>query len=201
MNIILTDTLEALKRKLTGETEVSLEELHRAYNLTIKLRGQLLSVIYEQEPFRAWQDVIKLAGLLTEGDSTEESVTLTIHEPLPSMKELTASVQDHWLEMVQAAIGKAARERKLPYFDRAFVWIDVVTPRGTNNAQLWDTSNRAVNLVINNLKGAFFDDDNYEHMAFGVTGRWGEEGVTIIRVMALNRVEKMVFSPLFRLSS
>ena len=44
----------------------------------------------------------------------------------------------------------------LPRFDRAFVQIEVTTPRGSNNHQLWDTCNRAVNLVINNLKGIFF---------------------------------------------
>ena len=30
--------------------------------------------------------------------------------------------------------------------------------------------------------GIFFLDDNIEHMAFSVTGRWGESGKTVLRV-------------------
>ena len=64
----------------------------------------------------------------------------------------------------------------------------IQTPRGTNNKQVWDTSNRAVNLVINNLKGIFFEDDNFEHMAFGVAANWGEYGKTIIRICELDKL-------------
>ena len=46
--------------------------------------------------------------------------------------------------------------------------IRIYAPRGTNNAKVWDTSNRAINVIINNLKGIFFDDDNFEHMACGI---------------------------------
>ena len=35
-----------------------------------------------------------------------------------------------------------------------------------------DTSNRAINLIINNLKGIFFRDDDFEHMAFRVVAKW-----------------------------
>ena len=57
-----------------------------------------------------------------------------------------------------------------------------ITPRGTNNANVWDTSNRAINVIINNLKGIFFRDDNMEHMAFSVVGLWGKEGATILHI-------------------
>ena len=69
----------------------------------------------------------------------------------------------------------------LPQFDRAFVQIEVTTPRGSNNHQLWDTCNRAVNLVTNNLKGIFFWDDDLEHMAFLWLGV-GETGRTVVRI-------------------
>ena len=141
----------------------------------------------------------KLAELLSDGIAGDDSATLTIHEPLPPVKELTSAVEDHWLELIHTAIGKAAREWKLPRFEKAFVWIEVVTPKYTNNAKLWDTSNRAVNLIINNLKGIFFPDDNHEHMAFGVTGRWGEKGVTIIRILAFDKWER--FADSFGLAS
>lgn len=48
---------------------------------------------------------------------------------------------------------------------------------------MWDTSNRSINVIINNLKGIFFlDDDNIEHMAFSVADRWGWPGKTVLRV-------------------
>ncbi len=71
------------------------------------------------------------------------------------------------------------------------VKIEIVTPRGSDNARLWDTSNRAINVIINNLKGIFFEDDNMEHMAFSVAGRWGEKGVTIIRVSELDGLHQI----------
>ena len=35
------------------------------------------------------------------------------------------------------------------------VIIEITTSRGTENHKVWDTSNRVINLVINNLKGIF----------------------------------------------
>ena len=84
--------------------------------------------------------------------------------------------------MIHAAIREAAAQEQLPRFDRAFVQIEVTTPRGSNNHQLWDTCNRAVNLIINNLKGIFFRDDDWSHMAFSVIGAWGETGRTVVRI-------------------
>ena len=85
--------------------------------------------------------------------------------------------------MIHEAIDEAARQKPLPYFEKAMVEITIITPRGTNNANVWDTSNQAINVVINNLKGIFFQDDNMEHMAFSVAGQWGEEGTTILRIL------------------
>ena len=77
--------------------------------------------------------------------------------------------------MLHAAISDAAAQEPLPYFEKAFVEIEIVTPRGSNNARVWDTSNRAIQVILNNLKGVFFRDDDMEHMAFSVVGRWGEK--------------------------
>jgi hypothetical protein len=120
-------------------------------------------------------------------------VTLTINEPLPRQKSLTAAVQDNWLDLIHAAIRESASRRELPFFAKAFVWIEIITPKNSDNSRLWDTSNRAINLVINNLKGVFFEDDNLEHMAFGVVGKWGEIGQTIIRIMPFERVANLIF--------
>ena len=186
MNIDLIKTLRAIEKKICLDNVPSLADMHKAYSLTIKLRSQLLGVIYDAEAFSAAGNTPKLADILSERNVQNEIITLTINEPLPSLKELTADVQDHWLELIHTAIGKSAQENPLPYFEKAFVWIKVVTPRGTNNVRLWDTSNRAINLILNNLKGIFFEDDNLEHMAFGVVGEWGEEGVTIIRILSFD---------------
>lgn len=71
----------------------------------------------------------------------------------------------------------------LPRFQKAMVEIHIATPRGSDNAKVWDTSNRAIQVILNNLKGIFFPDDDMEHMAFAVTGDWTEGiGCTTIRV-------------------
>ncbi|MDR0861468.1 MAG: hypothetical protein LBN30_01625 [Oscillospiraceae bacterium] len=176
MNIYVLKTFKTIARKIENG------DLHGAYEYALRLRSQLLGVIYDNEMFAASKNNAKLADKQSEGYATDDSVTLKIDEPLPPLKDYTSAVQEHWSELVNAAIAKAARERKLPRFEKALVWIEVTTPRGTNNAQLWDTSNRAVNLIINNLKGVFFEDDNLEHLAFGVVGKWGEKGVTIVRI-------------------
>ena len=105
------------------------------------------------------------------------------------MKRLTEAIEEHWKAMLHEAVKEAARQDQLPYFEKAFVQIEIVTPRGSDNAKLWDTSNRAINVIINNLKGIFFEDDNMEHMAFSVVGKWGKKGVTTIRISELSEAE------------
>ena len=67
----------------------------------------------------------------------------------------------------------------------------IITPRGSDNARLWDTSNRAIQVVFNNLKGIFFEDDDMEHMAFSVVGRWGEKGATMIRILDFDKLQQI----------
>lgn len=162
-------------------------KLKHAYEQTLRLQSQILSLIYDAETFGTSAGQSRFAEERGHGENGEASVTLTIHEPLPSMKKLTEAIEEHWKASLHAAIGEAARQGPLPHFEKAFVEIEVVTPRGSDNARLWDTSNRAVNVIINNMKGIFFEDDNLEHMAFSVVGRWGEKGVTIIRVSELDK--------------
>lgn len=113
-------------------------------------------------------------------------MALTIQEPLPSQKELTEAVEEHWKDMTHAAVRDTARQEPLPWFEKAFVEIEISTPRGSSNARVWDTSNRAVQVILNNLKGIFFLDDDME--AFSVVGRWGEGvGRSVIRVWSFSR--------------
>ena len=105
------------------------------------------------------------------------------------MKELTAAVEEHWVTMIHDAIEKESRTG-IPKFQKAMVMIEITAPKGTDNPKVWDTSNRAINLVNNNLKGVFFRDDDFEHMAFSVVAKWGEIGRTTIRIFELSELEK-----------
>jgi hypothetical protein len=165
------------------ETKLEIDDLPSAYSLTTKLRSRLIAAICERKR--------DFPAKITKGEISGKTITLTINEPLPNMKELTASVKDYWIDLIHSAIAKLAERQKPPYFEKAFVLIEITTPKYSDNSRLWDTSNRAVNLIINNLKGIFFEDDNHEHMAFGVVGKWGEGG-TVVRIMPFERFDKLL---------
>ena len=58
---------------------------------------------------------------------------------------------------------------------------------------IWDTSNRAINLPLNNLKGVFFPDDDIGHMAFAVLGGWsGQPKTTILVGDSVSRSERIM---------
>ena len=182
MNIPIDNTLKQIERCLDTGNSVDVKRLRKMYDLTFKLQSQLLGVIYDMETFAPNPSTGRIASDHSCGENDGKIVTLTIAEPLPPMKRLTEAIEEHWKAMLRAAIDEAARQGPLPYFDKAMVEIKIITPKGTNNANVWDTSNRAINVIINNLKGIFFLDDNLEHMAFSVVGSWGDKGATILRV-------------------
>lgn len=191
MHIDLKKTLATIERCLPVEGEPTWAQLYRMYDLTLRLMSQELAVIYDKEAFDSQTGQRPLAEQRSSGTSTNSVVTLTIQEPLPSMKKLTEALEEHWKTMIHTAIAEAARQFMLPYFEKAFVEIEIITTKGCNNAKVWDTSNRAIQVILNNLKGIFFKDDNMEHMAFSVIGRWGEKGVTIIRVLDFDRLQQI----------
>lgn len=184
MYIDLRKTLRSVENCLPEDGVPAIKQLYSMYDQVLRLRSQLLSVIYDRETFGGAKHRESIAKHKSNGINDGAIVTLTFDEPLPSMKELTAAVEEHWLAMIQEAVHKGRQENPLPYFAKAFVWIEIVSPRGTNHAKVWDTSNRAINVIINNLKGVFFRDDDMEHMAFGVAGSWGETGSTIVRILS-----------------
>ena len=183
MNIAIQKTLLQIQNCLPDNGRAGTAELRKMYALTLRLQSQLLGVIYDMEAFssKAAQQE-PLAQAHSRGVNANSVVTLTIDESLPAMKKLTEALEEHWKAMIHAAIAEAARQEPLPRFEKAMVEIEIITPRGAYNANVWDTSNRAINVIINNLKGIFFQDDNMEHMAFSVIGSWGEKGVTILRI-------------------
>ena len=166
MNISLKKTIVQIDRCLAEGGGASADQLHKMYDLTLRLQSQLLSVIYDMETFGGSAE--RVANAHSGGKNKDSVVTLTITEPLPSMKRLTEAVEEHWKAMIHAAIGEAAQQRPLPYFDKAMV-----------------------EVVLNNLKGIFFEDDNMEHMAFSVIGRWGEKGATIIRILDFDKSQQI----------
>ena len=189
MYIDLRKTLKKIEDQLPENKTPELAQLEKAYELTLRLRSQLIAVRYDMEQF-GMGTISPVDDPVAQSPQTEKKmVVLTIPEPLPARKELTSNVEEHWIQIIHDAIARES-QTGLPYFEKAFVLIRIWTPRGTNNKRVWDTSNRAINVVINNLKGIFFDDDDFEHMACGVVADWGEIGHTEIRICALNELGK-----------
>lgn len=192
----LNKMLAAIGKCLPASGEPATEQLHRMYDLTQRLLSQELAVIYDLETYvsaPAGQEQLVLARQHAFGRNVNGIVTLTIHEPLPAMKRLTEAVEEHWKAMLHAAISEAAQPpNTLPFFERAFVAIEIVTSRGSDNARVWDTSNRAIQVILNNLKGIFFRDDDMEHMAFSVAGKWGEgAGKTVIQIFDFAKLQQV----------
>ena len=188
MYIDLIKTLRQIEELLENQVQDT-AQIEKAYELTLRLRSQLIAVRYDMEQFGT-AAITPVDEPVKQLPQTEKkTIVLTIPEPLPARKELTSNVEEHWIQMIHDAIAQESKNG-LPYFEKAFVLIRIQTPRGTNNKQVWDTSNRAINVVINNLKGIFFDDDDFEHMACGIVADWGEIGQTEIRICALEDVEK-----------
>ena len=150
MYINIEKTLVSIGRDLLKEKGPNIVELKRAYAQTLRLQSQLLSLIYDAEAFGGSAQEKTFAWEMVRGMNGGVEVILTIQEPLPSMKRLTEAIEEHWKAIIHGAIEQAARQAPLPYFEKAFVELEIVKPRGSNNARLWDTSNRAINVVINN---------------------------------------------------
>lgn len=195
MFLPMNKSLWLLLQKLEDDKQPTLAELHTAYFAMLKLRSQLLGAIDTMEHYEITAPAVTpLAQQQTCDQMVGGSVVLVIDEPLPQMKELTAALHEHWLELMQSAILQAHGGIKMyRWFPKAFVLIEVVTPKASNNLQLWDTSNRAINLILNNLKGVYFRDDNLEHLAFGVVGSWGEKGATIIHISDWDRLQPLLY--------
>ena len=75
--------------------------------------------------------------------------------------------------------------------------VNTCPAKGSDNARVWDTSKRAIQIVLNNLKGIFFRDDDLEQMTFSGTGRRGETGITILRISAFQEVGDYDLAPAF----
>ena len=188
MFIDLHKALERVEENLPKDRRITFEMLEKAYEQTLWLRSHILGVMYDMIDFGSATKRIIGEVSVSQTDSNK-MVCLVIPEPLPGLKELTGTLEEHWTRMIHEAIAKQAKTGILR-FEKAHVHIRITTPRGTNNRKVWDTSNRAINVIINNLKGIFFDDDNFEHMACGIVADWSETGMTEIRICDLEELKK-----------
>ncbi len=189
MYIDLWKTLKKIEDQLPEDKTPEPAQLEKAYELTLRLRSQLIAVQYDMEQFGMALGTSAVEPVDQFPQTDKKMVVLSIPEPLPARKELTSNLEEHWIKMIHDAIAQESKTG-LPYFEKAFVLIRIWTPRGTNNKRVWDTSNRAINVVINNLKGIFFDDDDFEHMACGIVADWGEIGQTEIRICSLKDLKE-----------
>ena len=184
MFINLHRMLEKLGENLPRDGRITFGMLEKAYELTLRLRSQLLGAMYDRVDFGSVPK--RIIGEVS-ASQTDSVVCLTIPEPLPGLKELTGTVEDHWSRMIHEAIARQSKTG-IPCFEKAHVHIRITAPQGSHNHRLWDTSNRAINVIINNLKGIFFDDDNFEHMSFSVEAVWGEMGLTEVYLCKLEDI-------------
>lgn len=85
----------------------------------IKLRAQYEHV-YLTTPKETFGGITeRIANAHSSGENKNSVVTLTITEPMPSMKRLTEALEEHWKGMLHAAIAEAAQQKPLLYFDKA----------------------------------------------------------------------------------
>ena len=166
MFIDLHKALERVEENLPKDRRITFEMLEKAYEQTLWLRSHILGVMYDMIDFGSATKRVIGEVSVSQTDS-DQMVCLVIPEPLPGLKELTGTLEEHWVRMIHEAIARQAKIG-IPRFEKAHVHIRITAPRGTNNSKVWDTSNRAINLVINNLKGIFFRDDDFEHMALAL---------------------------------
>ena len=176
MFIDLHKALKKIEEDLPADGKITFEMLEKAYVQTLWLRSHILSVMYDMIDFGSAPQRTIGEVSLSQTDS-DKVVCLVIPEPLPGLKELTGTVEEHWARMIHEAIAQQSKIG-IPYFEKAHVHIRITAPRGTNNQKVWDTSNRAINVIINNLKGIFFDDDDFEHMSCSIEASWGKIGMT-----------------------
>ena len=180
MFIDLHKTLERIEENLPRDRKITFEMLEKAYEQTLWLRSYIIGIMYDMIDFGS-ASKRTIGEVSVSQTDNNRVVCLMIPEPLPGLKELTGAVEEHWTRMIHEVIAQQAKTG-VPYFEKAHVHIRITSPRGTNNRKVWDTSNRAINVIINNLKGIFFDDDDFEHMSCSVDASWGKMGMTEVRI-------------------
>ena len=163
------------------EKKLASFDLRASYDLASKIKYGIIGLGEEILPFAP--ELVPDGGLfcMVDGSADDGIVRLEISEELPHKKaELSVAGHEYWLKLIHTAIARLADKSAVPHFEQAFVGIYTAMPKGYNNTKIWDTSNRMIDLILNNLKGCFFPDDDIEHMAFSIVGGWSAEPKTVI---------------------
>jgi hypothetical protein len=129
MYIDLWKTLKKIEDQLPEDKTPEPAQLEKAYELTLRLRSQLIAVQYDMEQFGIAAITSAKEPIVPISQTEKKMVVLTIPEPLPARKELTGNVEEHWIQMIHDAIAQES-QTGLPYFKKAFVLIRIWTPQG-----------------------------------------------------------------------
>lgn len=98
------------------EGRADIGKLEKAYEITMRLRSQIIGVIYDMKEYGS--DYQSLPEKIEYNPQNKKTVTLIIDEPLPGMKELTVAVEEHWRAMIHEAIKKESRTG-IPKFQKS----------------------------------------------------------------------------------
>jgi len=172
---------QIIKNIKTLERKLADFDLRTSYDLASKIKYGIIRLGEEILPFAP--ELAPDGGFFCKVDGFVDDgiVRLEIGEELPHKKaEMSVIGNEYWLKLIHTSIARLAEKSTVPRFEQAFIGIYTAMPKGYNNTRIWDTSNRAIDLILNNLKGCFFSDDNIEHMAFSVVGGWSLEPKTVI---------------------
>lgn len=106
------------------------KKLTRAYEETLRLRSQLIGILDDLEDYgRSKQPKSEKPPVVLTDTIDKRIVTIKINEPLPALKELTEAVELHRVKLIHEAIAEESKTG-IPKFKKAFVLIEVITPKG-----------------------------------------------------------------------
>ena len=128
MFIDLHKTLDRITKSLRTGRRVTFEMLEKAYEQTLWLRSHILGVMYDMIDFGSATKRVIGEVSVSQTDS-DRVVCLMIPEPLPGLKELSGTVEEHWTRMIHEAIAKQAKIG-IPRYKKAHVHIRITAPRG-----------------------------------------------------------------------
>ena len=108
MFIDLHKTLDRIRENLPTDRRVTFEMLEKAYEQTLWLRSHILGVMFDMIDFgSATKRTIGEVSVSQTGSA--KMVCLVLPAPLPGLKELTGTLEEHWTRMIHAAIAKQAK--------------------------------------------------------------------------------------------
>ena len=131
MFLNLKTTLKKIEKLITEANGIDEKKLTRAYEETLRLRSQLIGILDDIEEFAPMRQTENSSVPSPQTEMVDKRVVvIKINEPLPALKELTEAVELHWVKLIHKAIAEESKTG-IPKFSKAFVLIEITTPRGT----------------------------------------------------------------------